>query len=282
MKKAPYPSDTRAKGWRLEIDHERIDQSDTWALAKPEARPWLLMLWLMAWKQTPCGSLPNEDELIAARIGMSLAMFKKHRGVLMRGWWLADDGRLYHDVLVQRVHEMLDKRAKDAERAARHRAPKAESQRSHDGVTRDTPVSSGGVRPEFDTKHQIPEPELKDPPIPPIGGKKRASKLQAKTFRGWLAEMKAKPEKPIPEGDPVFDYCDSIGLPQEFLTLHWREFKTHYAESDKRYIDWRRVLRVSVRRNWFRLWFVDREGNMTLTTAGEQARRAFAEHREAA
>lgn len=281
MQEPPFPPDTRAKGWRLEIDHERIDQSDTWALAKPEVRPWLLMLWLVAWKQTPCGSLPAEDELVVARIGMSPSVFARYRGVLMRGWWAASDGRLYHNVLVQRVQEMLAKRMKDAERAAKSRANKAASQGSSAGVTRDATVSHEAPTREFDTKHQ--EPEVKAPPVPPAGGKKRTSRAQGKTFRNWLAEMKAKPEKPIPEGDSVFAYCDSIGLPQEFLTYHWREFKVQYAESDKRYSDWRRVLRVSVRRNWFRLWFADREGNMMLTTAGEQARRAFeAEHREAA
>ena len=159
MQDPPYPSDTRAKGWRLEIDHERIDQSDTWALAKPEVRPWLLMLWLVAWKQTPCGSLPAEDDLIAARIGMSAIAFSKHRAVLMRGWWLAEDGRLYHNVLVQRVQEMLAKRMKDAERAAKSRSIKSQSQANHAGVTRDADVTHAFPTREFDTKHQAPEPE---------------------------------------------------------------------------------------------------------------------------
>lgn len=82
MIQAPYPGDTRAKGWRFDLDHERIRQSDTWALATAELRPWLLMLWMVAWEQTPCGSLPDSDELIAARIGMSSKAFDKHRAVL--------------------------------------------------------------------------------------------------------------------------------------------------------------------------------------------------------
>lgn len=36
---APYPSDTRPKGWRFELDYERIEASDTWALAPAEVRP---------------------------------------------------------------------------------------------------------------------------------------------------------------------------------------------------------------------------------------------------
>ncbi|MHB0992703.1 MAG: DnaT-like ssDNA-binding domain-containing protein [Burkholderiales bacterium] len=118
----PYPPDTRAKGWRFEIDHERIRQSDTWALASPEVRPWLLMLWMVAWEQTPCGSLPSDDELIAARIGMSTKIFAKNKAVLMRAWYQAEDGRLYHPTITSRVLEMLETKQKEKDRKAAYRA----------------------------------------------------------------------------------------------------------------------------------------------------------------
>ena len=108
---APYPADTRAKGWRFELDLERVAQSDTWVLAKAELRPWLLMLWAVAWQQTPCGSLPDDDELIAARVGMDSELFAKHKRVLLRGWMLADDGRLYHATITERVLEKLKRQA---------------------------------------------------------------------------------------------------------------------------------------------------------------------------
>lgn len=117
----PYPADVRAKGWRFELDHERIRKSDTWALAPAEVRPWLLMLWMTAWEQSPCGSLPNSDELIAAHIGMPDKTFAKHKERLMRGWWLAEDGRLYHGTLVERVTEMLSAKDKERTRKAEYR-----------------------------------------------------------------------------------------------------------------------------------------------------------------
>jgi len=118
---APYPADTRAKGWRFEIDYEKVEQSETWTLASLDVRPWLLMLWMTAWKQVPCGSLEDNDKLIAARIGMSDKAFAKHREILRRGWWLADDGRIYHDTITLRVNEMMEYRRKEAERRARNR-----------------------------------------------------------------------------------------------------------------------------------------------------------------
>ncbi|KVO05582.1 hypothetical protein WJ69_23060 [Burkholderia ubonensis] len=124
LRPTPYPSDIRAKGWRFELDYERIRQSDTWALAAPEIRPWLLMLWMTAWEQTPCGSLPDDDELIAARIGMPTEQFQAIKKRLMRGWWLAADGRLYHSTMVERVLEMTERRDGERIRKANQRAKK--------------------------------------------------------------------------------------------------------------------------------------------------------------
>lgn len=120
----PYPADTRAKGWRFELDLERIEQSDTWALAPAELRPWLLMLWTTAWKQVPCGSLTDDDQLIAVRIGMKPAQFAKARSILMRGWWKAQDGRLYHDTVTARVLDMLGTKDKERQRKAEYRKRK--------------------------------------------------------------------------------------------------------------------------------------------------------------
>ena len=149
---APYPADTRAKGWRFELDMEQVRQSDTWALSPAEARPWLLLEWAVAWEQTPCGSLPNDDTLIAARLEMPDKMFAKYRAVLLRGWWLADDGRLYHDTLARRVMEMMQRRRKESDRKALARArPTAPMPQDYTPVP---PLSHGtgaGLHPESDT-----------------------------------------------------------------------------------------------------------------------------------
>jgi len=129
----PYPADVRAKGWRFEIDYEKVEQSDTWDLASevPMAQPALLMMWLVAWKQVPCGSLPNDESIIRAKCRVPQDMWVTFKPVLMRGWWLAEDGRLYHDTIVQRVCEMLEYRRKEAERRGRNRGKTS-------GVPRDT------------------------------------------------------------------------------------------------------------------------------------------------
>lgn len=164
MTEAPYPADTRAKGWRFELDHERIRQSDTWVLASPDIRPWLLMLWMTAWEQTPCGSMPADDGLIAARIGMQRKTFDKQRSVLMRGWQEATDGRLYHPTITERVLEMVAYRDKEASRRAAYRermqAERGTTPVVPPTVTRDTDgtVATGtgtGTREEKETSEAI-------------------------------------------------------------------------------------------------------------------------------
>lgn len=163
----PYASDIRAKGWRFELDYEKIDQSDTWGVAGevPMARPALLMLWLVAWKQEPCGSLPADENVIRAKCGIPAKQWPAMRDVLMRGWQLADDGRLYHDTVTKRVLEMLDYRAKAAKRKHDYRERMQESQGSHAGQqgdgtgdtkgTNDTGTGTGTGTKEKETSEAI-------------------------------------------------------------------------------------------------------------------------------
>lgn len=136
----PYPAETRAKGWRFELDYERIEQSDTWDMAAevPMAGAALLMMWYQAWKQVPCGSFPSDEDVIRAKCRVPVARWDDLRPILMRGWWLGDDGRLYHDTLVERVREMLAYREKEAGRRGRNRKPR------DDGFSGVPDVSGGG------------------------------------------------------------------------------------------------------------------------------------------
>lgn len=189
---APYPADTRAKGWRFELDYERIEQSDTWGLAAevPLARPCLVMMWLVAWSQEPCGSLPADENLIRVRCSIPPDVWPQVRGLLMRGWWLAEDGRLYHDTIAARVLEMLEYRRKNAERVAAFKAKMREQQASNALPAReqrdrnDTGTGTGtGTSP---TEKEKKAPRKRDAgPNPPEG-------VDSQVWSDWLALRKAK------------------------------------------------------------------------------------------
>jgi hypothetical protein len=165
---APYPADTLAKGWRFELNMEQVKKSDTWLRARTGfVRAHLLLLWGEAWEQTPCGSLPNDEELLALLLDMSPEDFAAHRSVLMRGWWLADDGRLYHDTIVDRVVTMLGKRASDAKRTADKRARDAAAAAAKAGLTDVSRVTPPGATGEFGTRTSNTRTSTENPPKPP-------------------------------------------------------------------------------------------------------------------
>jgi len=119
-----------------------------------------------------------------------------------------------------------------------------------------------------------------DTPIPPVGASQPSVSVKrqsAVSITTWLESIKAIGEKPIPADDSVFEYADKVGIPPEFLRLYWREFRERYSQKgSKRYTDWRKVFRNSVRGNWLKLWWVDSCGTYALTTTGKQAEMAAA------
>jgi hypothetical protein len=177
-----------AKGWRFELDHERlVDRSATWSLAPAEARPWLLMLWMTAWRQKPAGSFEADEKVIAARIGMPSELWSRHREVLLRNWWVATDGRMYHDFIAELVLEMMAKRRSVADRQAARRARArdgAPDPDDSDAITGESRVTNAGLHGECGgsstptTDHLLPTTEGKEvpgspeiqTPLPPLQG----------------------------------------------------------------------------------------------------------------
>ncbi len=109
-----------------------------------------------------------------------------------------------------------------------------------------------------------------------LDARRRQPTQPAQTFRDWLRMKHEAGEAGIPGDDPVFDYAETVGIPRDFLVLHWREFKARFMQSDKRHTDWREEFRKSVRGNWFGLWVLrEDDAEATLTTAGVQAMRVM-------
>ncbi|MGI0495571.1 hypothetical protein ACN4EG_27660, partial [Alkalinema pantanalense CENA528] len=78
----------------------------------------------------------------------------------------------------------------------------------------------------------------------------------------------------IPAADPIVRGAADAGIPLDFLALAWSVFVERHRESGKRQADWRATFRNAVRGNWYRLWWMDGTGACSLTTVGQQAKRA--------
>jgi len=120
-------------------------------------------------------------------------------------------------------------------------------------------------------------------PIPPTGGSKgKASRIELKTF---LDECKEKGERPLRDYAPLWAYVTDARLPMDFVALAWVEFMRRFGaggvKEKNRQANWRQTFRNYVERNYLKLWFIDADGNYSLTTLGKQAQ-ITAESKEAA
>lgn len=214
--------------------------------------------------------------------GMTTRTIDRKTGVAGLGKALVTIGWLTEDengVTVSRFEEhngaSAKQRAQTAKRVSNHKAnAKVTEQalpKTDDTVT--TPLPR-----EDKNKEEIP-------PIPPKGGDEakqdESPKRKAATsLQTYLDDCRKAGAKAIPEGHAVFAYATKVGIPDEFLRLHWFEFKDRYTMPDaKRYKSWATVFHKSVKGNWFRLWHCNGNGAYVLSTTGIQAQR---DHQEAA
>lgn len=108
------------------LDVQRLFASELWALSSGDEFKAAVALWGRAWQQTPPGSLPNDERVLAAFSGAGRD-WKKVRAMALRGFIECSDRRLYHKVLcddVLRAHRKriaFRERTKNATEARRQR-----------------------------------------------------------------------------------------------------------------------------------------------------------------
>lgn len=117
---------------------DRLRKSKWWRRASDLARARNVMLWCDAWKASPAGSLPDDDDELAeaAGFGMDADAFIAAKAEIMAPWTLCSDGRWYQPTLCEQVLDawdrLGDRRKVGRERQARYR----ERVRQQAGVTR--------------------------------------------------------------------------------------------------------------------------------------------------
>ena len=168
-------------------------------------------------------------------------------------------------------HAQCDKNKANGKKGGRPKGKKTQS------VSSGLPVASQvDATANPDQRQPLTTNQL-NTPIPPSGAEADVDqkKPSAISLPTWLNLIKASGEKAIAEDDPVFEYATQVGIPADHLRLCWSEFRSRYSQPNaKRYKDWRSVFRKAVRGNWFKLWWIDADGNYSLTTVGKQAEKA--------
>lgn len=121
---------TRSMGSML-LDFNRLINSDFYALSTGDEFKAAITLWAAAWAQTPAGSLPSDERILAA-LSRSKS-WKKVRDRALHGFILCSDDRYYHAVLCEKalgvskkIEEFSKKSEKNLLRKQKERAERAE------------------------------------------------------------------------------------------------------------------------------------------------------------
>ena len=122
-------------------------------------------------------------------------------------------------------------------------------------------ASVPNVYKETDSKQQIVSKDAGKPAT------RTRKKSDATLIADWMSAMKSQGEKMIPAEDPIWN----DGIPKPFLHLAWRFFAEDMEEKQRKEKNWRAQFRTYVRRDYLKLWAMNREGQHYLTTAGKQA-----------
>lgn len=100
------PPDCSMQDWpALPLDVARLFDSDTYALLPGAEFKAALSLWAKSWHLIPAGSMPNDDRLLARFAGVTAVDWQGIKPLVMQGWTLCSDGRLYHAVVCEKALE---------------------------------------------------------------------------------------------------------------------------------------------------------------------------------
>ena len=229
--------------------------SDTARLNDSQCMAYLRLIWHYYDTEKP---LENDPESLAFKIGASVIdvnLILKHYFTFDGDCWR----KTRCDSVISEYHSKADKARKSAE--ARWKSPKP---KQSDSERNANASNSNANEPKIDANQEPitnnQEPIIKDRPI----GKPLV------TFNRWMEIIKESGEKPIPDGNSIFEYAQDAGIESDYLRLAWVEFKARYSNETKKYKDWRIVFGKSVRENWFRFWWIDGT-EYKLTSKGQQA-----------
>ncbi len=132
----PVPPDADLTDFKfMPLEVVRLRRSRSWLICrrKPHLGFYMLNLWATAWHERPAGSLEPDDDVLSDAAMCSPEKWAKVRADVMRGWYLASDGRLYHPVVAEKVFDaweakLLARWSKECDRIRKENKKRLENQ----------------------------------------------------------------------------------------------------------------------------------------------------------
>jgi len=224
----------------MPLDIVRLLDSDLYALSTGDEFKAALSLWCRAFLQVPAGSLPD-DERILAHLSGAGSRWTKVRGIALRGWAKASDGRLYHGVVAEKARDAWTARVAmrartEAARAAKAARGNAVAAPATPSVTETVTASKRQGQGTGTGDRDRIEKESPQPPAeasPPRPAAPKASRLPT----NW---------SPPPE---AIDFAADLGLNPQRVAANFRDYWHAKSGKDATKLDWLATWRSWCRRD---------------------------------
>lgn len=123
------PADCDIRGFPfMPLETQRLISSDLVAISTGDEFKAAVILWAQSWAQVPAGSLPSDERVLARLSGYPLATWREVSGIALHGWIKCADGRLYHPLIADLVHQAAARSRSQSKRVesrwAKYRAAK--------------------------------------------------------------------------------------------------------------------------------------------------------------
>jgi uncharacterized protein YdaU (DUF1376 family) len=106
---------------------DRLQRSKAWLLCKrdPSLAFYMMNLWMRSWHELPCGSVEDDDDVLADAAMCDLKTWLKVKDRVLRGWERRD-GRIYHSVVTEIAQASWDKKQAQRQRTEAARQVRAQ------------------------------------------------------------------------------------------------------------------------------------------------------------
>lgn len=95
------------------------------------------------------------------------------------------------------------------------------------------------------------------------------------TLRKYLEWVKETNGRFLPDDDPIREFCKNAGIDEGLLYLAWLVFKDRFYHTDEKQKCWRAKFRNYVKNNWFRLWYINKDGEIEISNQGKVMKKAM-------
>lgn len=106
----------------------RLQKSRAWLLCKrePALAFYMVNLWVRSWHEVPCGSLEDDDDVLADAAMCDPKTWEKVKERVLRGW-KRESGRVYHNVVAEVAQESWDAKQKQRQRTEAARQARSQA-----------------------------------------------------------------------------------------------------------------------------------------------------------